>query len=120
MALGFFSAFLYRYLYQSHRDISREGIDFELTTKQLYAAFNKDEVLANKTYLDKVLLISGFLTTIDSVNQSIILDEHTFISLKDQFRKTKIDTLVKVKAKVVGYDELLEQVTLDQGMIVTE
>jgi hypothetical protein len=108
----------YKYVYKSGRDIANETHLFELTTLEL-----KNEILNNqeaslKKYLNKTILVSGKVTTISK--NTFVLDN--FISaqlIAENYLITK-DSFLKIKGRVIGYDDLLEELKLDNCTILNK
>ncbi len=69
----------YKYLYHEHRDISAETAAFSVSVNQLLTEFTEDETKANSKYLDKSIVIKGKVTSVDSPNKTIVLDEKAFV-----------------------------------------
>jgi len=106
----------YKYLYHEHRDISTEKAAFSLNANELLKEFTEDETKANLKYLDKSIVIKGKVTSVDSLNKAIVLDEKVFVQLTNS-PKVKSNTEVSVQGRLIGYDSLLEEIKLDQAQI---
>jgi len=112
--LGYFG-----YQYAMHggaRDVKSETAAFTTTVPDLAASFEKNADEANKKYLEKPVAVSGTVTSVE--NGQVILDE----KLNCVFLSTEKVTLkngdkVTVKGRVVGYDDLLGEIKLDQCSI---
>ena len=118
LSVGIIGAFfVYNYLYKDHRDISNEKAAFVLTSNQMTQEFSKDSETSTAKYLDKTIEISGKITEIEKDNFllgssiSCYTDSLTILSLS-------INKEVSVKGRFIGYDELLENIKLDQVSIV--
>ncbi|WP_438967112.1 OB-fold protein [Flavobacterium sp.] len=108
----------YKYLYQSHRNIEEEKASFSLTTSKLISDFSEDETLANQNYLDKTIQIKGVLTSYNQEENSITVDEKLFGLLSNQFSGINVNDSIEFKGRFLGYDELLEEVKMDQITII--
>lgn len=109
----------YRYLYKGHRDIASESAEFSMTTSQLLSEFKTDGTKANSKYADKTITISGKITDVEAEANSISIDgklSATF-SAADAAKSLKVGDAVAVKGRFVGYDDLLEELKLDQSSI---
>ncbi|WP_177169102.1 OB-fold protein [Flavobacterium terrigena] len=106
----------YKYLYHEHRDISTEVASFSVSVNQLLKEFTEDETKANSKYLDKSIIIKGKVTSVDSPNKTIVLDEKVFVLLTNS-PKVIANTEVSVQGRLIGYDSLLEEIKLDQAQI---
>jgi hypothetical protein len=110
-------AFLsYNYLYHEHRDISNEKAVFSITGKMILQDFSTDESKANLKYLDKTITIKGKITSIDALNNTIVIDEKVFILLKKN-SYVKQNDLINIQGRIIGYDSLLEEIKIDQAEI---
>jgi hypothetical protein len=103
------------FAYRGHRDIASEKADFELTVNQIQSAFNQNDSLSNKKYLDRTLVIYGKITNIDLLSNSIVIDEKLYATFKDKLPVNfKLQEIVRIKGRFIGYDDLLEEFKLDQ------
>lgn len=110
--------FAYNYLYQSHRDIATESISFSESAKDVFNAFRKNDSAANAKYLDKTMEIYGKITNIDLPNKTITVDEKVLARCTNGIPNTlKLQEFIALKGRVVGYDDLLEEVQMDQCSI---
>jgi len=108
----------YNYIYQDHRDIQSEKPVFTLKATDFIKDFQDNEEEATAKYLNKTLQIEGTLSSIDG--NSIVVDNVIFFALSEKNTPpnlNQINTVVQVKARCIGYDNLLEEVKLDQASI---
>ena len=118
LIIGLLSIGIYFYIYQEHRDISAEDANFSLTVKDLQGEFTADAVGANAKYLDKTIEVSGLVTSIDMANHSIVLDEKLSAVFKDSvLGGIKLQNSIIVKGRFLGYDDLLEELKLDEASL---
>jgi hypothetical protein len=109
---------LYKYLYKGHRDISSEDVTYAETVSQVFDAFQKNDSLANSKYLDKTIEISGTITNIDAQNKTITVDEKLTARCTTSIPNSlKLKNPITVKGRVVGFDDLLEEIQMDQCTI---
>ena len=108
--------FGYNYIYQSHRDIATESADFTLTAKNIISQFEENQTKADSLYLDKTIQISGKITEISETDLTI--DGIVFCSLSTKTTSIKRNDIVTIKGRCIGYDDLLEQLKLDQTSII--
>ncbi|RKE94995.1 OB-fold protein [Ichthyenterobacterium magnum] len=107
----------YNYIYKDHRDIHKEQPKFTISSNNINAEFINNPVLSQEKYLNKTIEISGQVTEVNSNN--ITLDNKVFCLFTNQIIKTiKKGEKVKIKGRVIGYDDLLEQIKLDQCSII--
>ncbi len=109
--------FGYNYIYQDHRDIEKETSKFTVTSKALIEEFKTNPTLAEMKYLNKTIEVSGNITEITL--KDITLDAYVFSSFDTNMNTDalKINKTIKIKGRCIGYDDLLEQVKLDQCSI---
>ncbi len=107
---------VYFYMYKDHRDIATEEAKFVLKVKDLQSEFAADAVGANAKYLDRTIEVSGTITGIDVASHSVVLDEKLSAVFKDSvLGDIKLQNSVKIKGRFLGYDDLLEELKLDEA-----
>ncbi|MFI1743716.1 OB-fold protein [Thalassobellus sediminis] len=107
----------YNYIYQDHRDINSEQTDFSLTPTTILNEFSINPSASEKKYLNKTIEIEGNITEKNANN--LTLDNKVFCQLINNTQNTPVNNSpIKVKGRVIGYDDLLEQVKLDQCTIL--
>lgn len=110
---------VYLYTYKDHRDIASEQGSFSVAATTLFTEFKSNEQNASVKYLDKTIDVSGNISTIDSKSKSIVINEKLFVLFTNQIPETiKINTPIKIKGRFIGYDELLEEMKMDQCVII--
>lgn len=108
----------YKFLYKEHRDIASEDVTYTETVIQVFEAFQKDAQKANAKYLDKTIEISGKITNIDPQNKLITVDEKLSAKLTNGIPgDLKPQKAIVLKGRVVGYDDLLGEIQMDQCTI---
>lgn len=108
----------YNYVYQDHRNIEEEKPAFNLLSVSLIKEFGHDPIASEHKYLNKTVTITGKTTEINGAY--ITLDSGIFCQLKDSLRAGPIDDQkLTIKGRIIGYDDILEQVKLDQCTITT-
>lgn len=117
LILAFVAFIGYQYVYQKHRDISNEKASYEITINDLNSEYSLSWEKANQKFLDKTILITGVVTSIDKTNQSYIIDEKINCNSVENI-KVNVGSIVSVKGRFIGYDELLEEYKLDECSIV--
>ncbi len=107
----------YNYIYQDHRDIETEAAQFAMTTKSLIQEFKENTAKAETKYLNKTIEISGNISEINL--KDLTLDGYIFSSFNSELNRNelKINKTITIKGRCIGYDDLLEQVKLDQCTI---
>ena len=111
--------FYCKLLYRNHRDVSIEKAAFTLSVEELHNQFVKNDSIANIKYADKTIEIHGKITAVDLSANSITVDEKLSGVLKDKLTaKIKVASDVKLKGRLLGYDDLLEELKMDQVSIL--
>lgn len=107
----------YNYIYQDHRDIEKETSQFTITSKALIKEFQKDAPLAETKYLNKTIEVSGSISEINL--KDLTLDGYIFNNFNINLNRNElqINKTIIIKGRCIGYDDLLEQVKLDQCSI---
>lgn len=103
---------VYQFLYQDHRDINAEK-GMAVTVKELISAFEKDETVANKKYLDQSVVVQGKVTSVEAASNSVVIDEKLFCVLKTN-QEVLVNTPIVLKGRLIGFDNLISEIKLDQ------
>ncbi len=107
----------YKYIYQDHRNIQIEEAQYEVSSSSIAEEFASNSVTAEKKYLDKTIIVSGIISEISS--NGITLDDKIFCQFNTKMKVSHLlNTKTKIKGRFIGYDDLLEQVKLDQCRII--
>ncbi|WP_299106034.1 hypothetical protein [uncultured Winogradskyella sp.] len=106
----------YNYIYQDHRTIENETTEFVMTSQEIKSQFSKEIKTAETNYLNKTIEVSGLVSEINA--KDITLDDKVFCQFSETIEASiKNNSALKIKGRVIGYDDLLEQVKLDQCTI---
>lgn len=113
----------YFYLYQDHRDVSTTDAVNSFKSSNLVEIFQDADQENDKLILDQVILVSGIATSNSS--GSVTLDNKIFIELDSKNYKTSnyvinINQSYTIKGRCLGYDDLLDEVKIDQAIIITD
>lgn len=113
LIIGFFS---YNYVMTAgSRDLGKEKSEFNILAVNIFTEFSANTEIANTKYLNKAVEIYGKVT---SVNENVItLDKKVSCQLAVS-EKVLIESQLKIKGRVTGYDDLLQELKLDQCIIV--
>jgi hypothetical protein len=112
--IGFFA---YNYvMHGSARNLTTEKTNFTVTAASIISEFTTNIDTANKKYLEKAVAIKGKITA--SNGTEVILDEVIICSFKNQDFSIKKGQIVTVKGRIVGYDDLMGELKLDQCFII--
>lgn len=106
----------YNYIYQDHRDINSEISEFTLSSSTIIDEFRANVLETESKYLNKTIEINGIATHIGDKN--ITLDQTVFCQFDTSFSSVKVNSEVTIKGRFIGYDELLEEVKLDQCTLI--
>lgn len=110
---------VYRYIYKDHRNISKEEAAFNIAAKAINLEFIDNASLAEKKYINKVLIVSGVVTEINST--FLTLENSIFCQFKNSIPdNTKVNSYVYLKGRYIGYDDLLNEIKLDQCSIINQ
>lgn len=107
----------YNYLYKDYRNIESEKVQFSLTAQQMHSEFKNDIDLSQDKYLNKTMEISGLVS--EKNETEITIDDKVFCQFSKKITKQGIqpNSKITVKGRFIGYDDLLEQIKLDQCII---
>jgi hypothetical protein len=114
VVLGYFS---FNYImYGGARDIQKEESAYNVSSKAIIEEFSKNTNVATKKYIDKSIEINGVIT---SVNDSLVsVDESVLCKMKEINKSTVIvGKNVSVKGRVIGFDDLMGEIKLDECVI---
>ena len=97
------------------RDLATEEAEFIISSKDIIGEFSLDVAKANLKYSDKAISISGKVT---AVSDSIVTIDNTIIcNFKIPDSNIKNDQFINVKGRLVGFDDLMGELKLDQCSI---
>lgn len=107
--------FYYGVVFKEARNIESETPDFSLDAAKLLKDYNSNPKNADLLYLNKTIEITGIVTKkTDSV---VILENTVFCLFTQKIKQQLINNKVTVKGKCIGYDELFDEIKLDQCTI---
>ena len=104
----------YNYVYKDHRNIEGEKAQYSITAQQIHSEFMDDLDVSQKKYLNKTIEISG---TVSEMSQTeITLEDKVFCQFSQQITEEDIqlNSKITVKGRFIGFDDLLEQIKLEQ------
>lgn len=106
----------YFYIYQDHRNVEKEHPAYTITASSIHSEFLNDSFQSEKKYLNKTVIVFGVVSEINK--NDITLNDNVFCLLSNTAtQQLKIKSEVKIKGRVIGYDDLLQQIKLDQCVI---
>ncbi|WP_296311834.1 OB-fold protein [Winogradskyella sp. UBA3174] len=107
----------YNYIYQDHRNIENESAEFEMTSNKIAQLFSENAIASEQKFLNKTIEVSGLISELNT--NEITIDDKVFCQFTNEIKSSFVDNYkIKIKGRVIGYDNLLEQVKLDQCKIV--
>ncbi len=108
---------VYNYVYQDHRNIEKETAVASISSTVISNEFTQNPTESERKYLNKTIEISGFIS--EPNIKDLTLDDKVFCQFENSIGKSfKINSKIKIKGRFIGYDDLLEQVKLDQCSII--
>ena len=116
--IAFFSTVLFTYN-KPHKDFRVAQADASLEATKLYEHYQNNLSDANLKFLDKILLISGTVTELNS--NLVIIGGNIVCSLDSSYvldTGIKLDDKISVKGRCIGYDDLFEEVRIDHCFIM--
>lgn len=105
-------AIAYNYImHGGARNIANEKTSFNIDCEVIKNEFSTNFETANTKYIEKAIEVSG---TISAVNDSIItLNNSVICNFKTPNNSLKTDQKVIIKGRVIGYDDLLGELQMD-------
>lgn len=110
---------IYLYTYKPHRNINTETAAYSVTVAGLQKEFTTNESLALRKYQDQTIELTAQVTTVDTQNKALVMDQKLYAIFNESLSKKIIPgKKLKIKGRFLGYDELLEEFKMDQSSIV--
>ncbi|MBS7233844.1 hypothetical protein KHA90_22770 [Flavobacterium psychroterrae] len=104
--------FYYGFLFKEARNIASEMPDLSISATKLLDDYNSNPQKADALYLNKTIEITG---TVTKQTDSVMILENTVFCLFTQKTKNQLlNNKITLKGKCIGYDELFQEVKLDQ------
>jgi len=107
--------FGYNYLFPDHRSIDQEVVRFTIDADAIFNAFIENAPLAESKYLDHTLVVSGIISTVNS--QGLTINNKIDCKINTIDLGLQLNDSIAIKGRCIGYDDLLEQIKLDQCSI---
>ena len=107
----------YNYIYKEHRNIALEKPEHLVSAQLLFSDYQNDDVKANNLYLNKTIQVSGRITSI--TKNELVIDKtiSCFFDNSIEF-PIQLNQNISVKGRLIGYDNLLEEIKIDQCSII--
>ncbi|MBP6758052.1 MAG: hypothetical protein KA133_02260 [Flavobacterium sp.] len=113
LAIGLIGASSYYYvMHGGERNLSSEETAFTVSSKSIANEFAANIETSNKKYLEKAIAIKGIVTKI--TGKEVIIDDTIVCNLKELDATIQKDQAITLKGRVVGYDDLMGELKLDQ------
>ena len=112
--LIFATVYLY-IMYGGGRNLANEKAEFTVTTSDISKEYSTNIDASNDKYIEKAVAVTGKIISIDG-NQ-VILENAIVCNFNAVETKIKVDDVVTIKGRVVGYDDLMQEIKLDQCFI---
>jgi hypothetical protein len=107
--------FYYGFLFKEARNIASELPTLRTSATNLTNDYNSNQERSDSLYLNKTIEVTGKVT---KETDSVVVIDNTVFCLFIQKKKNKLlYSQVTVKGKCIGYDELFQEVKLDQCII---
>ena len=105
------SAFNY-VMHGGGRNLLKEETNFWVSSDALAKEFSSNTTMANTKYLEKAVAVKGIVAEVN--NNVITLDNGIVCTLQTTNTAIKKDQVVTIKGRVLGYDDLMGEIKLDQ------
>ena len=110
--IGGYSA--YKYAYKAHKTIDELDVKFSGTAKAFSDKVQQDALI----WQDVVVELDGSVTSID--DKGFMLNDNVYCQWDENSSNADIKEgqIIKIKGRMIGYDDLLEELKLDQAKII--
>tara|TARA_R110002073_G_scaffold108336_5_gene243540 strand:+ start:121259 stop:121654 length:396 start_codon:yes stop_codon:yes gene_type:complete len=104
---------VYKYSMQPPAKIESKKVDFIGSSDELLSKIQQNAA----EWQDKVVVISGKITDLD--DKGFMLSSSIYCQLRDSLKVSSLtaDQNISIKGRIIGYDDLLEELKLDQCII---
>ena len=109
------SYFYYGFLFKEARNIESEQPTVSTSATKLMNAYTSNQQKSDALYLNKTIEVTGKVTR--ETDSAVVLDNTVFCLFIQKKRKKLLNSQLSVKGKCIGYDELFQEVKLDQCII---
>jgi hypothetical protein len=99
-------------MYGGARNLSTEDTAYTVSSKSIANEFATNIDMSNKKYLEKAIAIKGTITKITGTE--VIIDDSIICNLKESDPSIAKNQVITLKGRVVGYDDLMGELKLDQ------
>lgn len=117
LAIALLGALGYYYIfYGGARNLATEEAVYTVSSKNIVNEFNSNIEKSNAKYLEKAIAIKGVVSAVTA--KQIILDNTIICDLKEINSAIKKGQDLTLKGRFVGYDDLMEELKLDQCSVI--
>lgn len=110
---------VYNYIYKEHRNIEKEEPSFIVSSADLIDEFLVNNTIASEKYLDKTIRLKGIVTSVEK--NIMVVESAISCYFKDTLDSSQLlNSKIEIKGRCIGYDELLEEIKIDQCIILTK
>jgi uncharacterized protein YdeI (BOF family) len=104
---------VYKYTYKPHKTIDELSVTFSGTADAFISKVKSNP----EPWQDVVVELTGTITAIDA--NGFTLNNSIYCQLKPELSAAQFKTQqdLKIKGRMIGYDDLLEEIKLDQTII---
>lgn len=106
----------YGVLFKTSRNIESEEPIFTISAERLIQDYKTNQKKADSKYLNKTIKIEGIVSS--GTDSTVVLHNTVFCLFSHPQKNMLIKKNVVIKGKCIGYDELFEEVKLDQCTII--
>lgn len=105
---------VYKIVYKPHKTIEERELVFSGTTEE----FSKQVKSNISNWQNKVVELTGEISSKDELG--FTLNENTYCQLSTTSALSNVNenNQIKIKGRVIGYDDLLDEIKLDQCIIL--
>ena len=105
----------YGFLFKGARNIESERPIVTTSVINLINDYNSNQKKSDALYLNKTIEVNGKVTK--ETDDVVVLNNTVFCLLIQKKRNKLLNSHLNVKGKCIGYDELFQEVKLDQCVI---
>lgn len=114
LLIVFFGAYsTYKYVYRPHKNIEKLATNFTGNCNEFLSKIKEDTNIWNS----KIVELSGKVTSIDK--NGITLNKQIYCLFKEPLKTARLkkNQTIKIKGRVIGYDDLLDELKLEQCIL---
>lgn len=110
---------VYLYVFHKpHRDVANEAASIQTSAQQLVGEFKTDRGMADSIYLDQVVALKGVLSALEKGALSLEAGVYVKLDSLAQAPTANIGDSIEVQGRVIGFDDLFEEVRLDFAKVL--